>query len=74
MSDYSKLNFSVAPQDQGQIVEVAYALADDDGEAVVVRTTDQSIPTGRPGRVSYEERTLPDGEEFEPWNGAPRLV
>lgn len=70
---YGDLEFIAPPECGGQIVEVAYAMLDDDGETVVVRTTDQSIAKGQPGRVVYEERELPDDEAFEPWNGAPTL-
>jgi hypothetical protein len=42
--------FHVAPVNQGQIVEYAYAACFGD---VVERRTDRSIGTGKPGRVTY---------------------
>lgn len=57
----------VAPEDQGQIVEIAYALSDD-GERIYRRTVDHSDPDD----VMYESIGS-DGVDFEPWNGARKL-
>jgi hypothetical protein len=62
------LNFQTMPEDQGQMVEVSYAV-DCDAETLVRRTVD-----GSNGSVSYDERDLDmdaddDAQNFEPWNG-----
>ena len=62
MTDYENLRFYVAPRDACQIVEVAYAMADD-GETIVMRTTDRGC-----GAVSYSVAEVLGGS-FEPCNG-----
>lgn len=60
--------FVTAPEDQGQIIEVSYAL---DGEAqmVVRRSVDRST-----GRTYYAVARFQDLHgDWEPWNEAPSL-
>jgi hypothetical protein len=62
------LRFHIMPVDQGQMVEVAYAV-DCDTETLVRRTRD-----GSDGSVSYDECDLDmdaddELQNFEPWNG-----
>ena len=63
--DKNDLRFYVAPEDQGQIVEIAYAMTDD-GD-VVRRRRDAS------DRSETAEMFLAPDDVFDPWNGAPRL-
>jgi hypothetical protein len=60
--------FHVAPQNQGQIVEVAYAACWGD---VVRRITDKSIGTGRPGRVEYAVSKMHARDEGDYWQTIP---
>lgn len=63
------LTYHVAPEDQGQMVEIAYA-ADTEHERVVRRITDRSGPT-----VRYEAAPVEDLiGRWEPWNGAPEFA
>jgi hypothetical protein len=64
MSAIKSLSFSVCPQDQGQIVEVAYA-GWADRDLIVRRRHDRSD-----GDVSYTVATWSDDEEFAPQSGA----
>lgn len=53
------VRFDVPPRHSGQIVEIAYGGFDrtvhDEGD-LYRRETDQSVPTGKPGRVTYYRR------------------
>lgn len=63
------LTWHVAPEDQGQAVEVAYAADSEDG-LIWRRTTDRSD-----GTVSYaraDAYLLAEGA-YQPWNGAANL-
>lgn len=60
--------FHVSPRNQGQIVEVAYAACYGD---VVRRITDQSIGTGRPGRVEYAVSKMRADDEGDYWQATP---
>jgi len=57
------LTYHVAPEDQGQMVEYAYA-ADAEHDRMVRRVTDRSD-----GSVRYQVADAPD--RWEPWNRAP---
>ena len=60
--------FIVPPENQGQIVEVSYAIAADD-EVIIERTLDKSDRT-----IRYDAYEYPDKEwEWDPWNGTPSL-
>ena len=73
MDQYADVRFHVPPECQGQIVEAAYGLLDD-GETVIMRLTDRSMPIGHPERVTYTDLgELPEDEEFEPWNYEPSV-
>jgi len=68
--DYlENLFFVVAPEDQGQIIEVAYA-PDWEHERVIRRVTDRSGPTVRYEAIGAEHLI----GEFQPWNGAPQVA
>ena len=60
--------FHVTPRNQGQIVEVAYAACYGD---VVRRITDQSIGTGRSGRVKYAVSKMRADDEGDYWQATP---
>ena len=60
--------FHVSPRNQGQIVEVAYAACYGD---VVRRIIDQSIGTGRPGRVEYAVSKMRATDEGDYWQQTP---
>jgi hypothetical protein len=60
--------FHVAPINQGQIVEIAYAACCGD---VVRRITDQSIGIGRPGRVKYAVSKMRANDEGDYWQTTP---
>ena len=62
------LTYHVAQEDQGQMIEIAYA-ADEESERVIRRTTDRST-----GAVTYEgaPADMLVGD-FAPWNGAPEI-
>lgn len=63
--------WTVPPECQGQMVEVAYASTEC---GVVRRITDRSVPAGHPERESYTFCEWEDLEgEFEPWNEAPAV-
>lgn len=57
------MTFHVLPQNQGQIVEIAYARA---GDTVVCRTLDRSDRSER-----YEVATALAGDEGDYWNQEP---
>lgn len=60
--------YHVAPRDQGQIVEVAWASGGEDG--VVERITDRSDQS-----VCYRLHPwLVADRHFDPWNGSPEGV
>ena len=62
------LTWHVAPADQGQMIEIAYA-ADTEHERVWRRSTDHSD-----GSVSYGYADAADmSGQFQPWNGAPDI-
>ena len=64
------LTWHVMPQDQGQIVELAYA-SDPEHDRYLCRTRDRSLMPGTGDRydaLPYDEAEA-EGE-FEPWNGA----
>lgn len=67
--------FFVAQEDQGQAVEYAFALPDQDryeGQ-VLVRVTDYGEAVGSPARVCYYLADLADPDaEFRPWGQRPR--
>lgn len=66
MTKYELLSYTVPPVNQGQIVEVAYAVTPDE---VVRRTFDKSDRS-----VSYETADLCEmSGEFEPWNRVPSV-
>lgn len=63
---YANLNFVTPPENQGQIVETAYAV-DADREQIVCRSFDRSDCS-----ESYAVTTLGNLRgEFEPWNRRP---
>jgi hypothetical protein len=67
----AKLTYTVPPENQGQIVEVAYAV-DAQADLVVKRTADQSFAPGFPERVVFEVADVDEIEgDFEPWNQTP---
>ena len=63
--DRENLTFHVAPEDMGQIVEIAYAITD--AGDVVRRRCDASDLS------ETAELFLTPEDAFAPWNGAPRL-
>ena len=68
MNTYSVEKFTTPPENQGQIVTVSYALADDT-EIIIVRTHDASDNT-----TEYWAYELPeDYKIWDPWNGVPEL-
>lgn len=67
MQKYEIDTFHVPPENQGQIVEVAYGM-DPYSQVIVVRTIDRS--TGETSYVAYDGAEC---ERFEPWNEAPEL-
>ena len=69
MNTYSVEKFTTPPQNQGQIVTVSYALADDT-EIIIVRTHDAADNTTE--YVAYEYPSDDDGD-WQPWNYAPEL-
>jgi hypothetical protein len=64
-------DFTTPPENQGQIIEVSYALAVnfDDPAVIVARKHDRSDNTTT--YTAYAAR--PEDEEWDPQNGAPRL-
>ena len=60
--------FHVAPRNRGQIVEVAYAAC---YGYVIRRITDQSVGTGRPGRVQYAVSKMLLSDEGDYWQTEP---
>jgi hypothetical protein len=58
------LTWITPPRNQGQIVEVSYAT---DGESIFRRTLDRSDLS-----EVIECRDFEEGENFNPWNEAPR--
>jgi hypothetical protein len=66
MTNYKSLNYIIPPRNQGQIVEVSYAITPDE---VVRRTTDRSD-----GSVMFETADICDLlGEFEPQNREPSV-
>ena len=61
--------YHVAPINQGQIVEVAYAACD--GGYVVRRTVNQSIGADRPGRTEYAVSKMRADDEGDYWQSTP---
>jgi len=61
----TNLTWQVMPQDQGQIVEIAYA-SDPEHDQYLRRTTDQSDMTESYEVLAYDAA---DDEPYEPWNG-----
>lgn len=57
-------NFVVPPQNMGQIVEVSYSCT---SEHIIERINDRTDNS-----VKYMAYDFVD-DEFDPWNGAPRL-
>lgn len=56
----------IAPEDQGQMIEIAYGASED--THVVRRTTDTD------GAVTYEAASAEDlVGDFAPWDGAPAI-
>lgn len=65
------LTFQIAPEDQGQMIEVAYATYED---GLVQRVTDRSADLEDPARVTYYVCDWDDVDgEFAPQNGAPAV-
>jgi hypothetical protein len=68
MTNYSHLNFTTPPRNQGQIVTISYAV-DGENEQVVSRSHDASD-----GTESYAVTALDNlVGKFEPWNSVPRF-
>lgn len=66
MKKYSALNYTVPPRNQGQIVEVSYAITPDE---IVRRTADSSN-----GSITYETADLCELiGEFSPQNRVPSV-
>ena len=63
--------FHVAPRNQGQIIEVAYAACS--SGHVVRQITDQSIALGRPGRVEHAVSKMLANDEGEYWHTIPEM-
>lgn len=65
-TQYSDLKFVTPPKNQGQIVEISFAI-DADREEVVCRIYDRGDRT-----TKYDVTPLENLKgEFEPWNGEP---
>lgn len=62
------MKWYVAPKDQGQIIEVAYAAGD---SVVYRRCIDQSYPDGHPKRVSYARADAGEDDQGDYWNAPP---
>lgn len=58
------MKFHTPPENQGQIVDVAYVLID--GEIVIRKTHDRSN-----GKTEYAESAVLASDEGDYWNGAP---
>ncbi len=65
-SRMGELEFHVPPRNQGQIVEVAYALFAE-GNLVVKRVHD-----GSDGSATYYISPVCDDDDGDYWNGAPK--
>lgn len=65
--------YHVAPEDQGQTIEVAYAAIED---GYLRRTTDQSYAVGEPERESYAYCSHDDAGDIDwsPWSEAPEIA
>ena len=72
-NEFDCLRWHIPPENQGQIVEVAYAACD--GMAFR-RVTDRSYTPGDERRTSYEGcmfDDLPEDFEWGPWNEEPEV-
>lgn len=59
--------FVTPPECQGQMVEYSYAL-DNDHDVIIERRCDRSDRS-----TSYCAYVCPDGDDWSPWNGTPKL-
>lgn len=66
MTNYRSLNYIVPPRNQGQSVEIAYAITQDE---IVRRSIDRSD-----GSKAYEAADQSEiSGSYEPWNRAPSV-